>query len=57
MNKKIIYKVQKSKYPEDDKKYIVIYESETERGYGCGRLFKGTLTECKNFKKEMENRL
>lgn len=55
MNKKISYKIQKSKYPDETNKYIVIYESESERGYGCGRLFKGTQQQCKEYKEGLEN--
>lgn len=55
MNKKITYKVQKSKYPDGINKYIVIYESESDHGYGCGRLFKGTQQQCKEYKEELEN--
>ncbi len=50
------YKIEESKEPEDDKKYIVFYESETLCGYNYQRVFKGTKKECIKKKKELEKR-
>lgn len=45
--------VEPSKEPEGNKDYIVVYESETDKGFGCGRIFKGTEKECRKLAKEL----
>lgn len=50
-----VYKIEKSQYPVDDKKYIVVMYSETQNGYNCGRVYKGTYRECHDYKKRLEN--
>ena len=47
------YVVEPSNEPEGEKKYIVVYESETEGGFGSGRIFKGTFRECQDLKNEL----
>lgn len=50
------YKIELSKEPKDDKKYIVVFESQTLAGYNCQRVFKGTYKECQKMKKFFEKR-
>lgn len=50
------YKIELSKEPEDDKKYIVVFESETLAGYNYQRIFKGTYKQCKKMKIFFEKR-
>lgn len=50
------YRIQKSLEPEDDKKYIIVFESETLNGYNFQRVFKGNYEECKKMKKIFEKR-
>ena len=47
------YVVEPSNEPEGENKYIVVYESETEKGFGCGRVFKGTFKECHTLAKKL----
>lgn len=49
---KIRYEVKQSKEPEGEKTHIVIYYKESDRGFGSGRIFKGTKKECEEFAKE-----
>lgn len=51
------YKVIKSGEPEDDKTHIVVYESETLRGYNCQRVFKGSYQKCHKIKDALEKRM
>lgn len=51
------YKTQKSNYPDDEGKYIVIYESETARGCNYKKVFKGEYRECKDLEKELNLKL
>lgn len=48
-------KVEKSKFPEDNKTHLVVQYSESQNGYGIGRIFKGTYKECVSYKKRLEN--
>lgn len=48
------YVIEKSKYPEEEKKYIVVYKSKTERGCNCQTVYKGTLRQCEIFKETEE---
>lgn len=50
------YRIEKSKEPEDDKKYIIVFESQTLCGYNFQRVFKGTYEECRKMKKFFEKR-
>ena len=41
------YKVEKSiYYSKDNKLYNLMLYTETEHGYGCGKVFEGTRDEC-----------
>ena len=53
IKKEQCYIVEPSNEPEGNKDYVVIYESETEKGFGCGRVFKGTEKECNKLAKEL----
>lgn len=61
---KIIRKIEKSNFPEGNKKWLVMQYTETESekgsgGCGAGRIFKGTKKECQEYlnslKGEKEN--
>ena len=48
---KKIYKVEKSIYYNAKfKHYVLMLYTETERGFGCGKVFEGTYSECVNEK-------
>ena len=49
------YKVERSKYPEDNKTHLVVRYSVSSHGYNIQRVFKGTYKECVNKKKELKN--
>lgn len=51
------YRVVKSREPEDDKTHIVVYESESLRGYNCQRVFKGSYQKCQKIKDALEKRM
>lgn len=51
--KKYEYVVEKSKYPEEEKKWIVFYKCETEHGCNYQRVFKGTLKDCRELANEL----
>jgi len=51
------YKVIKSREPEDDKTHIVVYESESLRGYNYQRVFKGSYQKCRKIKDALEKRM
>lgn len=51
---KIIRKIEKSNFPEGNKKWIVMQYTESERGYGSGRIFKGTKKECQEYLKSLK---
>lgn len=53
--RKISYKVEKSHFPEDNKTHLVVRYIESDMGFGCGRIFKGTFRECHNYKRKLEN--
>lgn len=48
------YVIEKSSEPDDDGKYVLWYESETEHGCSFTKVFKGTHSQCKE---EKERRL
>jgi hypothetical protein len=49
--RKINYRVEESKYPDNEGNYILVLESETERGCNYQRVFKGNKRECYREKK------
>ena len=49
----IIRKIEKSNFPEGKKKWVVMQYTESERGFGSGRIFKGTKKECEEYLKEL----
>lgn len=48
------FKVEKSQFPEGDKKWLVVMYSKSKHGINFQRVFKGTKAECEKNKKEME---
>lgn len=48
--KSIKYKIEESREPEGNKTHIVVVEKEGDKSYYEGRVFKGTLEECKEYK-------
>lgn len=52
----ITYKVEKSKYPEDNKTHLVIRYSTSQYGINYQRVFKGTYKECIMKAKELRNK-
>lgn len=51
-----IYKIEKSKYYCNEYKvYNLMLYTETERGFGCGKVFEGTYSECMNERKRILN--
>lgn len=49
-----IYKVEKSKYYSSDfRHYNLILYTETEKGFGCGKVFEGSYSECMNERKRL----
>lgn len=58
--RKVNLRVEESKYPDEDGKYILVLESETERGCNYERIFKGNKRECYREKRRLlgkENRI
>lgn len=53
--RKVNLRVEESKYPDDEGKYILVLESETERGYNFERIFKGNKRECYKEKRRILN--
>lgn len=51
--KKQAYVVEKSNEPDGEKEYIVVYESETDKGCNYQRVFKGTFKECHKLKNQL----
>ena len=49
--RKINYRVEESKYPDNEGNYILVLESETEKGCNYQRVFKGNKRECYREKK------
>ena len=47
--------IEKSRYPEDDAKYILYYHTETKHGCNWRRIFKGTFKECIAYKRSLLN--
>ena len=47
--------IEKSRYPEDDAKYILYYHTETKQGCNWRRIFKGTFKECIDYKRSLLN--
>jgi len=54
MERKVNFRVEKSKYPEEENTHIVVLESSTEHGWNFEGIFKGTRRECIEKKKELE---
>lgn len=48
-------KIEKSKYPEENKTHIVVKYTATKYGLSSGRIFKGSYKECLDFKRNLEN--
>lgn len=49
-----IYKIEKSKYYCNEYKvYNLMLYTETERGFGCGKVFEGSYSECMNERKRL----
>lgn len=46
------FKVEKSKFPEGDKKWLVVMYSKTGNGTNYQRVFKGTKQECEEEQKK-----
>lgn len=53
IKKEQFYVVEPSSEPEGNNKYKVVYESNTENGFGCGSVFKGTFKECHALAKKL----
>lgn len=55
--RKVKYSVHKTREPDDNGKYAVYYEIETEHGcnYGIVKESKGNFRDCQKLKKEIEN--
>lgn len=51
--RKINYRVEESKYPDNEGKYILVYESESTQGYNYQRVFKGNKRECYREKRRL----
>ena len=47
--------IEKSKYPEDNAKYVLYYHIESKYGSNWRRVFKGNYKECINRRKELLN--
>lgn len=45
------FKVEKSQFPEGDKKWLVVMYSKSEHGYNIQIVFKGTKAECEEERK------
>ena len=52
IEKNVEYRVEKSNFPEGNKTHLVVKYSKTPRGYGYGRVFKGTFKECQKYRDE-----
>lgn len=49
-----IYKIEKSKYYCNEYKvYNLMLYTETERGFGCGKVFEGSYSECMKERKRI----
>jgi hypothetical protein len=55
ITKKYGYVVERSREPDGNKEYLVVYECETERGCNYQRVFKGPLKDCKELAKRLNN--
>ena len=49
------YKVEKSKFPEDNKTHLVVRYSTSQYGINYQRVFKGTYKECVATAKKLRN--
>lgn len=47
--------IEKSRYPEDNAKYVLYYHIETEQGCNWRRIFKGKYRECLDYKRSLLN--
>ena len=47
--------IEKSRYPEDNAKYILYYHIETKHGCNWRRIFKGKYRECLDYKRSLLN--
>lgn len=50
--KTVKYSIKKSQEP-NEFPFIVYFESKTEHGFNCGRIFKGTYEACEKVLKEL----
>ena len=48
-------KVERSLYPSDNRTHVLFLYTETERGFGAKRIFKGTRRKCLEEKRRLEN--
>ena len=49
MEKEIKYKIERSSEAKENITHKVVYYKTTKHGCGCGKVFEGTLKECKEF--------
>ncbi len=56
MKSKKKYSICKSQYPKGEKTHIVISELFSDHGCCCGKVFQGTLEECKQRIKELRGK-
>ena len=51
---KISYKIEKSKYPDQEGDYIICRYAESDTQFNCGRVFKGTRKRCEEEIKKLK---
>lgn len=47
--------IEKSRFPEENGKYVLFYHIESEHGSNWRRIFKGNYKECINYRKGLLN--
>lgn len=47
--------IEKSRYPEEDGKYVLFYHIETKHASNWRRIFKGKYRDCIKFRNELLN--
>lgn len=54
--RKVKYEIEKSSFPDDVGKWVVLKYSESGSGFGVGKVFKGTQKACKEYLKKIKKR-
>lgn len=50
------YNICKSQYPTGEKTHIILLQTFTKQGCSCGKVYQGTLQECKEKIKELRKK-